>query len=119
MQTIGETVDAMIEDDQKMLNEILHQNRARRDPYWVVIAAKGATVKDKFGRHCLMKHFKAHYTKPRPMVGAIVAEVNNARGTIDWEVNPHDSPFAYEALGLQQDGVTTCQTSIPQAYLYE
>ena len=118
MQTVGETTDAIIEDDTKMLNELIDQNKDRRDPYWIVIAAKPSKVKDKKGRCCIMRHFKAHLTKPLPMVGAIVAEVNNAKGTINWEINPPDVPFAYGALGLKEEGATVVETSIPQAYRY-
>ena len=104
MQTLGETTKAIMEDDTRLLNELVYENRDKRDPYWIVIAAKPSTVKDKLGRFCIMRHFKAHYKKPRPMVGAIIAEVNNVEGKIKWEVNPHDHPFDYERLGLQQDG---------------
>lgn len=118
MQELGETVDAILEDDMKMLEELMAENRDRRSPYWVVIAAKPSKVKDKQGRACIMRHFKAHFTKPRPMVGAIIAEINNADGKIKWEINPPDVPFNYEALGVEYIGTTTAETSIPQAYTY-
>lgn len=119
MQTIGETTDAIMADGNKMLSEILAENKGKSSPYWIVIAAKGATVKDKEGRRCIMQHFKAHHTKPKPLVGSCIGEVDPHKGTIKWEINLHDSPFGYEALGLKQDGVSVCETSIPQAYLYE
>ena len=118
MQELGETVDAILEDDLRMLEGIIAEHSGRADPYWVVIAAKPSKVRDKKGRGCIMRHFEAHFTKPRPMVGSIIAEIDNVEGKIKWEINPPDVPFNYSALGVETIGTITAETSIPEAYKY-
>jgi hypothetical protein len=117
MQQVGETSDAIIEDDNKEVERILSENKSRQDPYWIVMFVKPAKVTVD-GRPALMKYLKAVYTKPRPQVGMIIGCVDNKSGTIKWEVNMPDKPFGYEALGLGSDGLVAQETSIPQSYRY-
>lgn len=98
-QEIGETRDAIIEDDNKQLQDIIHANKHKVDPYWVVLYVKNAkSTLD--GRPTLVKCFKPYGIKPQSQVGMIVGEVDNSKGTIEWEVNMPDVPFDYDALGV-------------------
>ena len=117
VQETGETSQAIVEDDEREVERILNQNKSRQEPYWIVIFAKPAN-RSVDGKPAMIKYRKAVFTRPRPMVGMIVATVNNQAGTIEWEVNMPDKPFGYEALGLEVDSAVKMRTSIPQAYVY-
>jgi hypothetical protein len=117
-QEVGETSKAIVEDDEKIIEKILSDNKDRQELYWIVLFAKPAKGINVEGKPTLIKVVKAYYTKPRQMVGMVVGEVNNPLGTIRWEVNMPDKPFGYEVLGLQQDGTQVYETSIPQSYTY-
>jgi len=119
-QETGETRDAIIEDDEKVIQQIVDANKDRRDPYWIVLFAKPSKVNVE-GKPTLMKHIKPYYTKPAPQVGMIVAEVDNQKGTIQWDINMPQRPFdfdALQALGAEADDEVVVETSsIPDAYV--
>jgi hypothetical protein len=119
-QETGETRDAIIEDDNKRIEEIVAANKDLRDPYWIVVFAKPSKVAVD-GKPTLMKHIKAYKTNPPPQVGQIVGEVDNSKGTIKWEVNMPQRPFDFDALqgiGAEScDDVVVETTSIPGAYI--
>lgn len=119
-QETGETRNAIIEDDNKRIQDIVAANRGLRSPYWIVVFAKPSKNAVE-GKPTLVKHIKAYNIKPAPQVGMIVGEVDNSKGTIDWEVNMPQRPFDYDAL--QQFGAERCNevvtetTTIPGAYI--
>lgn len=117
VQQVGETSRAIIEDDEKMIEEILAKHSKRKEVYWIVLFAKPmkATVD---GKAALIKVLKPYFKKPQTQVGMIIGEVNNALGKIKWQVNMPDKPFGFELLGLKNDGVDVYETSIPSSYLY-
>lgn len=119
-QETGETRDAIIEEDNKHIADIVDANRNLREPYWIVVFAKPS-------KHCvdgkptLIKHIKAYKAQPSSQVGMIAGKVDNLKGTIDWEVNMPQRPFDFDALpGL---GAKACNevvvetTTIPHAYV--
>jgi hypothetical protein len=120
VQETGETRDAIIEDDNKRIQDIIDANKDRRNPYWIVVFAKPSkTAVD--GKPTLLKHIKAYDIKPAPQVGMIVGTVDNTKGSVDWEVNMPQRPFDYDAL--QEFGAKPCDevvvetTTIPGAYI--
>jgi hypothetical protein len=120
-QQTGETRDAIIEADNKDLQEIVYANRHRKDVYWVVLFAKPAKVCVD-GKPTLIKHIKPYFKKrPCSQVGMIVGEVNNSKGNIQWEVNMPQRPFDFDAL--QGFGAKACNecvvetTTIAGAYV--
>lgn len=119
-QETGETRDAIIEADERVIQDILDANNNRKDLYWIVLFAKPAKVCVD-GKPTLMKHIKPYFTKPSPQVGMIVAEVNNQTGTLKWDVNMPQRPFDFEALKAMgaesSDELITETTSIPGAYI--
>lgn len=119
-QETGETRNAIIEDDEKVIQQIVDANKDRHDPYWIVLFAKPSKVNVE-GKPTLMKHIKPYFTKPKPQVGMIVGEVDNQKGTIQWDVNMPQRPFdfdALKALGAESaDDVVVETTSIPGAYV--
>ena len=118
MQQVGETSQAIVEDDEKEVERILNENKSRQDPYWIVIYAKPTRVMVE-GKPTMVKYRKAVFTRPQPQVGMITARVDNKAGTIDWEINMPDRPFGYGVLGLEADSVVKTSTSInPKAYIY-
>jgi len=119
-QEIGETRDAIIEDDQRLIQDILNANADRTEKYWIVMFAK-ASKNSVDGKPTLIKYVKAYSTKPAPKVGMIVAEVDNQTGEMKWDVNMPQAPIDYDALGeLGAEGsneLVTETTSIPNAYI--
>jgi hypothetical protein len=119
-QETGETRDAIIEDDEKFIEQILNANKHRKDPYWIVMFAKPSrnTVD---GKPALAKHIKAYPVKPAPQVGMVIGKVDNKKGTVDWDVNMPQRPFAFDmlhTLGAKAcDEVVVETTSIPNAYI--
>lgn len=119
-QETGETRDAIIEADNKVIQDIVNANKDRTGVYWIVVFAKPAKVAVD-GKPTLIKHIKPYFTKPVSQVGMIVGEVNNSSGVIDWEVNMPQRPFDFDALkGLGAEScneVVTETTTIPRAYV--
>lgn len=116
-QEVGETSQAIYDDDQRWVEETINKHKDRTDPYWLVIFAKPAKASVE-GKPTLVKVRKAYFTKPTPQVGMITGEVNNKTGKINWEINMPDRPFNFEALGLKQEGSVSYETSIPGAYVF-
>lgn len=120
MQETGETRNAIIEDDNKLVQKIVEDNKDYKDLYWIVLFAKPSKITVD-GKPTLVKHIKAYFTKPKPQVGMVVGEVDNERGTIRWDVNMPQRPFDFDGLkafGAKScDEVVTETTSIPGAYV--
>jgi len=120
VQETGETRDAIIEDDNKRISDIIAANKDLRNLYWIVVFAKPSKTSFK-GKATLIKHIKPYKTKPAAQVGMIVGEVDNVKGTINWEVNMPQKPFDFDALQLV--GAKSCNevvvetTTIPGAYV--
>ena len=120
VQETGETRDAIIEDDNKRIQDIIAANKGLRNLYWIVVFAKPSKTSYS-GKPTLIKHIKPYNTKPAPQVGMIVGEVDNVKGTINWEVNMPQRPFDFDALQLV--GAKPCNevvvetTTIPGAYI--
>jgi hypothetical protein len=120
MQETGETRDAIIEEDNRLIQKIVDENKDRRNPYWIVLFAKPSKHYVD-GKHTLVKHIKAYGTKPISQVGALIGEVNNQTGVIKWEVNMPQRPFDFDkllTLGAKPcDEVVIETTTIPHAYI--
>lgn len=119
-QETGETRNAIIERDNQQIQEIIDANKHLKDPYWIVVFAKPSKVTIE-GKPTLVKHIKAYKKKPSSQVGMITGHVDNAKGTINWEVNMPQRPFDFDALKLLgaqgADEIVTETTSIPHAYI--
>ena len=132
----GEIVDAWMEVDEKDMNKILDQNK-HHEKYWVVLFQNcfpGKSIKldssgvlrekaeDNKGIP-FVRTLKAFYTKPRPMVGSHIAEIDNRIGKITWRSYPKDIPIKWgvsdklhdEQLKQQQ---LIYECDIPSAYIY-
>lgn len=118
MQQIGETRDAILEQDEKTFQEILNANKHRDEPYWVVIFAKPSKVLVE-GKPALAKHMKAYGKKPISQVGMITAEIHNKTGEIKWEINLPQAPFDYSRVPGSKacDDVVVETTTIAGAYI--
>jgi hypothetical protein len=119
-QQIGETRDAIIEDDEKQIQKILDANKNRKEKYWIIVFSK-PSKNSLDGKPILMKHIKAYSVRPRSAVGQIIGEVDNSKGTISWEVNMPQAPLDYEKLFIYgvhaTNDIITETTSIPHAYV--
>lgn len=120
-QETGETRNAIIEDDNRFIQQIVDANKHLRDLYWIVVFAKMSRNSVE-GKPVLVKHIKAYKTKPMSQVGMICGSVDNSKGTIDWEVNMPQVPFDFDRLvefggKVGTEEVVTETTTIPGAYL--
>jgi len=120
VQETGETRNAIIEDDNKKIQEIVDFHKSFKEPYWIVVFAKPSKQQVE-GKPTLIKHIKPYFTKPAPQVGMIVGEVDNRKGEIKWEVNMPQRPFDFDALrglGAEEcNEVVVETTTIPNAYI--
>ena len=120
VQQTGETRNAIIEDDEKVIQQIVDENSHRQDPYWIVLFAKPSR-NSVDGQPTLIKHIKAYPTKPTAQVGMVVGEVDNRKGTISWDVNMPQRPFDFDGLAAfgaqEREEVVVETTSIPNAYV--
>ena len=120
-QEIGETRNAIMEDDNRLIADIVHENSNRQDLYWIVLAAK--PIKNHVaGKPVLRKFIKAYSTKPKSQVGMVVGEVDNVKGEIRWEVNLPQAPIDYDSLvavgAKPGKEVVVETTTIPDAYFH-
>lgn len=120
VQQTGETRDAIIATDEKRIEAIMNANAKRREPYWIVIFVRPGKERVE-GKPTLIKYVNPAFNRPRPQVGMIIGEVDNVKGTVEWDVNMPQRPFDVNgllALGAQScDELVTETTSIPGAYL--
>jgi hypothetical protein len=119
-QQTGETRNAIIEDDNKKIQEIVEANKELKEPYWIVVFAKPSKVCVD-GKPTLIKHIKAYKAEPAQQVGMITGKVDNSTGTIQWDVNMPQRPFDFDALqhyGAEaKEEVVVETTTIPDAYV--
>ena len=120
MQETGETRDAILSDNSKLIEDIVNANQHVKELYWIVVCAKPSRSHVD-GKFTLMQHIKPYRTKPPSLVGQIIAEVDNSKGTIQWEVNLPDVPFDYDGLPNVQHisggELVVETTTIPHAYI--
>jgi len=120
VQQVGETRDAIIEDDNKRIESIVAANKNKKDLYWIVLFATPAKMSID-GKPTMMKHIKAYDIKPMSQVGMIIGEVDNKSGVIRWEINMPQKPFNYDALskfGVEPtNDVVYETTTIAEAYI--
>lgn len=119
-QETGETRDALIESDNRQIQKIIDANKNLTEKYWIVLFAKPSKVAVN-GKPTLVKHIKPYREKPTSQVGLLVGEVDNKKGTINWEVNMPQIPFNFDALSVlgaePSDEVVIETISIPGAYV--
>ncbi len=119
-QETGETRNAIIENDNKVIQQIMDANKHLQEKYWIVLFAKPSKVVVN-GLPTLEKHIQPYKTKPVSQVGMIIGEVDNRKGSLTWEVNQPQRPFDFDAL--KKFGAEACDeqvvetSSIPHAYL--
>lgn len=122
---IGEMVDAWIETDNKDINKILDQNKAK-DLYWIVLFQQtfAGTKVNYNGGKPFVRVLKAYDKKPRPLVGAHIAEVDNRRGKITWRSYPKDIPIMWDVISNQKCEEQLAlnqliyECDIPKSYIY-
>lgn len=117
-QTIGETRNEMVADDEKIIRDILRANKHLITKYWIVIFAKKSAVNVE-GKPTVTKYIKPYFKeRPRSMVGLIIGEVDNSKDHIDWEVNHHDIPIDFEQIGLVEAESIAMKSTIGTSYVY-
>lgn len=118
----GEIVDAWIEHDEKDMQKILYKNRNKKDLYWVVLfesVIPGKPITFNGGKP-IVRVLKDYDTRPRPLVGAHIAEIDNKLGKITWRSYPKDIPIDWGRA--TDDELHTKQLiyecDIPDSYIY-
>lgn len=117
-QEIGETRDAILEDNEKRIREIINANSHYTDPYWIVIFAKPSKGHVE-GKPALVQHIKAYKTKPQSMVGMIIGKVDNKTSFIEWEVNMPQVPLNLESVSEEsnKEQIILETTTLTNSYL--
>jgi len=119
-QETGETRDAIIEDDNSIIQKIVDANKHLKENYWIVLFAKPSKTSIN-GFPTLNKYIQPYRKKPTSQVGLIIGEVDNKKGTLEWEVNMPQRPFDFDALALTGakpcDELVTETSTIPEAYI--
>jgi len=90
VQELGETSQEMMRADDKEVQAIL--SRRPTGHYWVVIHHKKINKRMTTGEYVLVRVVKDYDTKPQPLLGTIILEVNNGE-VVDCQVNVHDMPI--------------------------
>ena len=120
LQEVGETRDAIMEDDNRILQQIIDTNKHLSNPYWIVLFAKPSKAVVN-GLPTLDKFIKPYKNKPKSQVGMIIGKVDNMKGILEWDVNLPQRPFDFDALA--KVGAEPCDelvvetSSIPEAYI--
>lgn len=116
-QELGETVDAMMQDDFKEIEDIL---RSKRGNYWILVHHKPTHVTLSTGQKVIKKLIKAYDTKPPQLVGTMVLEVRD--GSVNRiDVHPHDAPLnwglIHDKVGFEETPIIK-QSEIANTYFY-
>lgn len=119
-QQTGETRDAIIEDTNKVISDVIEANRNRSEPYWIILFAKPSKNSVQ-GKPALIQTVKAYGVRPPSYMGAVIGKVDNSKGTISWDVNMPQTNFNFDALSLVGaqpcDEIVIETTTIPGAYI--
>lgn len=120
VQELGETVQEMMKDDDKAVQDIL--SRRPTGHFWIVIHHRPAKVKMDTGEYVLIRLIKDYDTKPKPLIGTIILEVKNGE-VVGHQMNVHDMPIDEERLApiLGLDAMPMVQKNrrdIASAYAY-
>ena len=120
MQETGETRDAILEDTNRIITDVVNANKARTEPYWILLFAKPSKNSVQ-GKPAFIQTIKAFPIKPPSYMGAVIGKVDNSRGTIEWEVNMPQTNFNFGALaslgGKKCDEWVIETSTIPGAYI--
>ena len=120
VQERGETVEEMMRQDDKDVQDIL--NRRPDGHYWIVICHKPTKMKMDTGESVLIRHIKDYDKEPKPLLGTIILEVKNGE-IISHKINVHDMPIDHAKLaphlGLETTpGVQEKRGDIAGSYVY-
>jgi len=97
-QEIGDTLPLMREKAQKRFDKIYKKNKHRREKYWIVMVYK-PTKNTLDGRPILSTFIKAYFDKrPLDMVGTVIAEVDNIKGEVKWDIHLQDVNFDFSKV---------------------
>lgn len=118
---VGEIVDAWIEQDEKDMEAILNRN-CRKDRYWVVLFEQvhpGKKIQFQGGTP-IVRVLKDYDVRPKPLVGAHIAEVDNRKGKITWRTYPKDIPINWEKVTDEELSIRKLiyECDIPGSYIY-
>lgn len=114
----GEIVDGWIDEDNKEIERILNANQ-KLDKYWILLFEQVTPHKKihLMGARPISRVIKTYATKPPPLVGCLIGEVNNRTGELTWEIYPKDIPYKWDLLKKSaQPEIYKCK--IPNAYIY-
>lgn len=114
----GEIADHWIEDDNKEIQKIIEANQ-KLDKYWILVFQQVTPHKKLYfcGARPISRAIKLFATKPPPLVGCLIGEVNNRHGEITWEVYPKDIPYKWSLLkDAAKPEIYKCK--IPSSYIY-
>lgn len=121
VQQLGETVDAVMEADNKAVEAILNANPSGR--YWILIAYKPQSiVSGPRGEHVVKRLVKAYKKKPIDLVGTVRLEVLDGE-IVQTDVFMPDRPIDWESIqgyaGLDERPLVQHAPGVGRTYMYD
>lgn len=125
MQTLGDTTPEIMNDDLRLVEEIIQANASKTEMFWIVVAYKRHALKNFLRpgqarllgpaatqQQVLKRHVRAYAKKPEPLQGTIVYEYDPKKCAItDTIVNLPDVPVDHAAIE-RQVGSETCDVAV-------
>lgn len=118
-QELGETVQAMMEDDLKAIQAEL--NKRPSGNYWILVHHK--PIKDRLstGHYIIRRVIKSYDIKPTKLIGTVVFEVKDG-SVVGCDVNLHDAPLNWGLIepiaGLSAMPLVQEKNPIAKEYFY-
>lgn len=115
----GEIADSWVDEDKKEIEKILNANARRQEKYWILLFEQVTPHKKLHfcGARPISRTIKVYPTKPPPLVGCLIGEVDNRSGNLTWEIYPKDIPYTWDLLkDAAKPEIYKCK--IPNAYIY-
>lgn len=118
-QDLGETVSALMRDDERDIEQILNKNPRGR--YWILIHHKPTHEVTTEGQKVIRSVIKKYEARPPPLLGTVIMEVKDGE-IVDTDVNFHDAPIDFQTLGdlgaVETNPIVQKRKANTSAYLY-
>lgn len=120
VQQLGETVDAVMAEDEKQIENILNEHP--KGEYWILIAYKAQTnTCGPLGEYVIKRLIKAYKVKPMDLVGSIRMHVKDGE-ILDTDVFMPDRPIDWAEIskhcGLEEQMVAHEMPGLGRTYQY-
>ena len=117
-QELGETVQAMMDDDLKQIQDVL--NKRPSGTYWILMHHKPTKFQLSTGQRIIKKVVRVCDKEPQDLIGTIVFKVQDGQ-VVDIKSNLHDAPINWSLIepiaGFSNDPLVQ-KKQIAKEYFY-